>query len=162
MHPRTDTRTVASFSSYAEAERAVEYLVEADFPVEHVSIIGRDLQLDERVTGRVSPPGATLRGAGGGAVTGFVIGWVFGWFDWLHPLVASGLLALYGLIFGAIVGALFGLLTWALARGQHEYESVRALRPARYDLLVDAVYADRAMALLERAGLATAAHPAGT
>jgi hypothetical protein len=52
----------------------------------------------------VSPPGATLRGAGGGAVTGFVIGWVFGWFDWLHPLVA----------------------------------------------------------LLERAGLATAAHPAGT
>ncbi|HKC29912.1 MAG TPA: hypothetical protein VKB75_18000, partial [Jatrophihabitans sp.] len=93
-------------------------------------------------------------------LTGFLIGWVFGWFNWLNPLIASALLALYGLIFGVIVGALFGLLTWALSRGQHEYESVREIRPARYDLLVDSAYADRAMALLERAGLATAVHPA--
>ena len=40
-------RTVASFSSYRDAERAVDSLSDRRFPVERVAIVGRDLRLVE-------------------------------------------------------------------------------------------------------------------
>ena len=55
--------------------------------------------------GRVGYPEAMLRGASGGALTGALIGWLFGLFNWIDPILTGALLALYGLIFGAIVGA---------------------------------------------------------
>ena len=36
--------TVAVYDSYGEAERAVDHLSDSGFPVEHVSIVGRDLR----------------------------------------------------------------------------------------------------------------------
>jgi heat induced stress protein YflT len=40
----TTRETVRSFTSYQEAERAVEYLVRQDFPIDRVAVIGRDLR----------------------------------------------------------------------------------------------------------------------
>lgn len=150
MTGHTDNRTVATFASYGEAEQAVDRLTRAHFPVERVSIVGQDLRLVEQVVGRATMAGAVWRGAGGGALTGFLIGWVFGWFNWLDPVVAGALLATYGLVFGAAVGALFGLVIYAMQRGTHEYESVRAIRPGRYELQVDVAFADQADRLLNQ------------
>ena len=51
--PTTSSRrAIASFSSYADAERAVDYLVDKRFPVQRVAIVGRGLKLVEQVTGR--------------------------------------------------------------------------------------------------------------
>ena len=57
---RSARRTVASYSTYADAERAVDRLADHDFPVERVAIIGQDLQTVEQVTGKLDypmPPG---------------------------------------------------------------------------------------------------------
>lgn len=55
-------RAVASFSTYAEAERAVDHLSDQQFPVERVSIVARDLKLVEQVTGRRGFLEAALQG----------------------------------------------------------------------------------------------------
>jgi len=93
------------FDIYADAERAVDRLSDLRFPVERVAIIGHDLRVVEQVTGRLNYGGAALKGAAFGAFPGVLIGWFFGLFSLIDPLVASVVLAFYGLIFGAVVGA---------------------------------------------------------
>jgi uncharacterized membrane protein len=135
---------VASFDSYADAERAVDKLSDLGFPVERVAIIGQDLQTIEQVTGKMDYPRAAWRGAVSGAVPGALIGWIFGLFDWVNPLVSGLLLALYGLIIGAVVGAVVGLIVYAMQRGSRDFESVTVMRPQRYELVVDDEVADQA------------------
>src|SRR5262245_33571696 len=48
------TVTVATYETYAEAQRAVDYLSDNGFPVQHTAIIGTDLRLVETVTGRLT------------------------------------------------------------------------------------------------------------
>ena len=147
----TRRRVIASFDDYADAEFAVDHLSDHGFPVERTAIIGRDLKLVEQVTGRLDNGRAALRGAAGGAVTGALVGWIFGLFNWIAPLTTGLLLALYGLVFGAIVGALIGLLVHVLQGGRRDFASVSAMRPERFELLVDDEVADEATRLLERA-----------
>jgi hypothetical protein len=152
--PLTARRTVASFDSYPAAERAVDHLSDQRFPVERVSIVGRDLKLVEQVVGRMTLGRALLDGAMSGALAGLLIGWLFTVFNWTDPVVARGWLILDGLWFGALVGALFGLLAHLLTRGRRDFTSIGALQADHYDLLVDEEVADEAERLL--AGLSAA------
>ncbi len=45
-------RVIASYSTYDDAQRAVDTLSDHRFPVDRVTIVGSDLRLVERVTGR--------------------------------------------------------------------------------------------------------------
>ncbi|HEY4094966.1 MAG TPA: general stress protein [Baekduia sp.] len=157
--PRSARRIVATFDAYGAAERAVDHLSDQRFPVERVSIVGRDLELVEHVVGRMTTARATLNGAASGALAGLLIGWLFTVFDWTDPVVARGWLILDGLWFGAIVGAIFGLVAHLLTRGRRDFASVGALQAAHYDLLVDDEVADEAERLL--AGLSTTADTDG-
>jgi uncharacterized membrane protein len=148
--PRTSRRTVATFDSYPAAERAVDYLADQKFPVERVSIVGRDLKLVEQVLGRMTTMRAVLNGAASGALAGALIGWLFTVFDWTDPIVARGWLILDGLWFGAVVGALFGLLSHLLTRGRRDFASIGGLQADHYDVLVDDAVADEAERLLAR------------
>jgi hypothetical protein len=49
---RTARRRIATTDSYAEAEAVVDRLADDGFPVEHVSIVGRDLEYVEQVIGQ--------------------------------------------------------------------------------------------------------------
>jgi hypothetical protein len=144
---RWPRRAIASFTTYADAERAVDRLADLDFPVARVAIVGRDLQTVEQVTGKMNYPRAIWRGALSGAVPGVLIGWIFGLFSWVDPLIASLLLALYGLVFGAVIGAIVGMITYALQRGRRDFESVTTMRPERYEVMVDEEVADQAARL---------------
>jgi hypothetical protein len=70
-------RLIASYETYYEAQRAVDALSDSGFPVETVTIVGSDLRLVERVTGRLTIWRAALAGAVTGAWFGFLIGLVF-------------------------------------------------------------------------------------
>jgi hypothetical protein len=154
---------VASFSSYSEAEAAVDKLSDSGFPVERTQIVGRDLELVEQVTGRVGLADAALRGAVTGALTGLLIGWLFAIFDWFDPIVRTGWLILDATWFGLLVGLAFGLLQHALLRGRRDFSSVPSMRARRYEVLVDARFADQARTLLsrDRGGSPAGPHPAG-
>lgn len=141
-------RAVASYPTYSEAERAVDYLADQKFPVEHVSIVARGLKMVEQVTGRRGYLEAALQGLTSGALIGFLIGWLFGVFNWFDPVTSAFWVAIDGLWFGALVGALFGLLLHALSRGRRDFDSVAGLSADRYDVLVDDEVAPEAARLL--------------
>jgi hypothetical protein len=144
-------RAIASFSTYREAERAVDTLSDRKFPVDRVAIVGRDLEYIEQVTGRMNWAKAALQGAVTGALVGVLVGWLFGLFDWFDPIVSAFWLAVDGLWFGALVGALFGLISYLLLRGRRDFASVATMRATRYELLVDEEVADEAVRLLSHA-----------
>lgn len=145
--------TVASYDDYALAQRAVDQLSDDGFPVEHLDIVGSDLRLVERVTGRLTKARAAAAGAAGGAWFGVLIGLLLAVFTagpWL------GLL-LVGALIGAGWGAVFGYLSHAATRGARDFASARTLVAARYDLLARDGFADAARSGLQTSGLMTAA-----
>lgn len=144
-------RTVAAYPAYAEAEQAVQQLAKANFPVEHVTIMGRGMHLVERVSGKVTWIDSVIRGMLTGALVGLLVGWLFGVFDWFNPIVSAFWLAVDGLWFGAVVGSVFGFITWLAIRGRRDFASVAGLEADSYELLVDEEFANEAERILSGA-----------
>ena len=95
--------TVARFDDYGSAQRAVDRLSDDGFPVEQLDIVGSDLQLVERVTGRLTKWRAAAAGALSGMWAGLLIGILFGLFTTGHAwlaVVAAGIGL--GVLWGAI------------------------------------------------------------
>jgi hypothetical protein len=142
-------QVIASYPSYAQAQRAVDYLSDSSFPVEQTAIVGRDLSLVEQVTGRMTTGRAALLGAASGAWFGLFIGLFIGLFAtgpvWLSLIVA-------GLVIGAIWGAIFGFFAHWATRGQRDFSSTKAIVAARYEVSVTDAYRDRAQQLLSSLG----------
>lgn len=142
--------TVASYSAYPEAQAAVDRLSDEKFPVEHIDIVGSDLRLVERVTGRMTKGRAAGLGAASGAWFGLFIGLLVGLFTtgpaWLG-------LILGGVLIGALWGAIFGFVGHAATGGRRDFSSTQSLAAARYDVIVRGGLADQARAILQRGGL---------
>lgn len=142
-HPAVDAsrlrRNLGSHDTYADAERAVDRLSDAGFPVEKVDIVGRDLRVVEHVTGRLTTARAAGLGAAGGAWWGVFVGLLLGVFatSFLAPV-------LVGLVLGALFGAGTGALGHAALRGRRDFSSIRSLDAGRYELVVDEEAADEA------------------
>jgi hypothetical protein len=155
MQPRNDAtysdadkEVIASYPTYAEAQRAVDALSDAGFPVESVDIVGHDVRLVERVTGRLTNARAAGAGALSGAWFGLFIGLLVGLFTTGAEWVG---LMLGGLLIGAFWGAAFGFVAHWLTRGQRDFSSVRSLVAGRYDVTVARTQAERARELLRAA-----------
>jgi hypothetical protein len=141
-------QTLASYQSYAEAQRAVDYLSDNHFPVNHVAIVGVDLRLLEKVTGRLDTWRATLRGAGTGAWFGLLIGLFLALFS---TTTASFLvILLWGIVWGVMAGAIFGLVSYLMTGGQRDFSSTSTLVASRYEVTVDDAVADRARQMLSQ------------
>jgi hypothetical protein len=141
---------VASCPTYEEAQRAVDYLADAKFPVERVAIVGEGLRLVEQITGRRTWGTAILEGLLNGGIIGLLLGWLFGWFSLVNPLVSAASLAIWGLALGAVMGAIAGAVGYAITGGQRDFTSVNSMQAAQYNILVDADVADDAQRLLAR------------
>ena len=72
--------TVGSYTSYLDAQKAVDYLADQQFPVQMVSIVGNELKMVERVTGRLSYPRVALSGALSGMWFGLFVGVMLSFF----------------------------------------------------------------------------------
>jgi hypothetical protein len=96
-------RTIASYSTYADAERAVDWLADHGFAVERSAIVGTGLRSVEQVTGRMTPGRAAGIGAAQGALIGALFALLFGIFFTGPDFVG---LLLYALALGALFGAL--------------------------------------------------------
>jgi hypothetical protein len=145
-HTAGSVRTLTQVTDYAEAERLVDRLSDAGFPVERVRIVGIDVYSVEQVTGRLTNVRAATAGAVTGALFGLAAGLLFALFT-----VGTGWLALVagGVVVGSMWGAALGFVThWGTAGGR-DFSSVRNLRAMRYALQVEATHADDALRILD-------------
>jgi hypothetical protein len=150
--------SVGSYERYDDAQTAVDRLADAGFPVAKLDIIGSDVRLVERVTGRLTKGGAALAGARGGVWMGAFLGLFVGLFSaggWLAALLT-------GMVIGAAWGAFFGWLGHAGTRGRREFASTRQLVAAHYDIIARDGTAEQARQLLFTNPEAPAAAPPWT
>ena len=142
---------VGSYDSYEQAQAAVDYLSDEKFPVENVTIIGSDLRMVEKVTGRLTWGRALAAGAAGGAWWGLFVGLLLGIFatdgsDWIGSVIS-------GLLIGLVFGALFGAMGYAATQGRRDFTSTSRITASRYDVMCEPSRAEEARAALARFSL---------
>ena len=137
---------LGSYAQYAQAQAVVDHLSDSGFPVETVTIVGADLRLVERVTGRLTRGRAAAAGA---ASTGW-LGLLFGLFVGVFAEAEGAVLALglYGLVLGAVAGAVLGFAAHAATGGRRDFSSMTGLAAGRYEVLVEQARAEEAERLL--------------
>ena len=140
---------VASYPTYAEAQRAVDYLADNQFPVENMTIVGVDLMQVERVLGRLTW-GKVI---GGGMVSGAWLGLFLGLL--LSLFTTGGVLGplVVGLVGGVIFGLISAVIPYAATRGTRDFASTMQLVAGRYDVLCDPKVAEQARDMLARLAL---------
>jgi hypothetical protein len=148
MSAQTPTRrAVTSVRRYEDAEHAVDYLSDHEFPVEHVSIVGSGLRYVEQVTGRMSTGRAALLGVGYGALLGAFWGVLFGALFTIDDASFWGLLA-FSILVGVFFGGLVGAISHAWTDGRRDFASTAQTRADHYEVQVDDGYANEAQRLL--------------
>jgi uncharacterized membrane protein len=140
---------IGTYPTYERAQEAVDYLSDNEFPVENVTIVGSDLRLVERVTGRLTRGRVMSAGAGSGALWGLFIGS----FVMLFGTGVSILVPIIAAIIGAAVGALSGLLAYAATGGKRDFTSSSAVVATSYELVCTPAAAEDARNLLGRLAL---------
>jgi len=141
----TDPRSVAVYDTYADAQKAVDYLAEHDFPVERLAIVGTDLKSIERVTGRLTWGKVLVMGAISGVMWGLALAvllWIF------VPGHSLFIYLLWGLVFGVVYGVLASAVQYALARGQRDFSSKQAVIATHYEILGESDVFAKARSLL--------------
>lgn len=144
-HTASHVRTLTHVTDYAEAERIVDRLSDAGFPVERVRIVGIDVYSVEQVTGRLTNIRSALTGTAAGALLGLAAGLLFALFT-----TGTGWLALVvgGVVVGAMWGAALGFVTHWVTGGRRDFSSVRNLKAMRYAVQVESTHADDAVHIL--------------
>ncbi|WP_205825948.1 YrzE family protein [Microbispora catharanthi] len=147
VSPAADRRLLVSYDNYTAAQRAVDTLSDAGFPVENTAIVGSDLRLEETVTGRLTNGKAALSGLITGAVFGLIVGLFLGLFT--SATTSFFGLVLWSILWGAIAGAAFGFTSHAFTGGTRDFSSRSSIVAGRYDVLVASPMLDQAQALLQ-------------
>ncbi|MFE7405939.1 general stress protein [Isoptericola sp. NPDC057559] len=135
---------VAAYDTYLEAQQAVDYLSDHKFAVEHVTIVGTDLRMVERVTGRLTYGRVALAGALSGAWFGFFVGLLLSLFG---GTTAGGVL-LVAIGLGAGFGLLFSVLSYALTGGRRDFTSSSQIVASTYAILCATEHAGDARSML--------------
>jgi hypothetical protein len=135
--------TIASYPSYADAQKAIAYLVEQRFPVEQTAIVGTNLHSVERVTGRLSYGRVAIAGAMSGAWFGLFVGLLmsFGGQGFLNiGMLSVGV--------GAGFGLLFSVFSYSITRRRRDFTSNSQIVATQYAILCQPATAGEARRLL--------------
>lgn len=141
---------VASYASYLEAQKAVDHLSDQHFPVQLVTIVGSDLRLVERVTGRLSYPRVAVAGLASGAWFGLAIGLLLSLFATSDS--SSALPILPAILIGAGFGMLFSVISYSFTGGRRDFTSASQIVAGRYTVLCAVEQAHQARQLLQEVG----------
>jgi hypothetical protein len=148
-------QSVGIYQSYAEAQKAVDFLADDKFPVENLAIVGTDLKSVERVLGRKNWGTVIAQGAQSGVSTGLLVGLVMLIFGDPRSVV---LLLVVALAIGIVIGISFNAMVYAMTQGKRDFTSVSQTVATRYEVLCEhKVAADARERLLKMPGARAAA-----
>lgn len=140
-------QSIAVYDTYPEAQKAVDYLADHEFPVNQLVIVGTDLKTIERVIGRKTWGNVMVQGAMSGVFMGLLVGLMLGIF--LPGAWASMLLT--GLAFGVAFGMINSAIAYGLTRGKRDFNSVRQTVASKYEVLGEHKVVQQAREMLMQA-----------
>jgi hypothetical protein len=126
-------QSLGVYDKYADAQRAVDYLSDREFPVENCMIVGTELKQVERVTGRLTTGRVALGGLLSGLWMGLFIGLIFSFFGKGNAAAAI----ISTMVIGALFGVIWALVGYSLTRGRRDFSSVSSIVATRYEVLVE-------------------------
>lgn len=133
------------FDKYEDAQKAVDFLSDREFPVENCMIVGTDLRQVERVTGRLTTGRVALAGGVTGIWLGLFVGLIFALFA---PSGDAFMTVLWSMMFGAVFALVWALIGHAMTRGQRDFTSISQVIATRYEVLTEHKFAQQARDLL--------------
>ncbi|MEZ3159728.1 general stress protein [Microbacterium sp. BWT-B31] len=156
--PDDTGHTVAEFTTYEAAQKAVSTLIAADIPARDISVVGNGLRSVERVTGRLGYATA----ARSGAVNGLLLGLLFAAIFVLGSPTVQ-IQAFVGVLFvGIAIGMLLSLVTFSIVRRRRDYASVTQVVAENYAVHVLSNSIHRARQVLGTVPATPASAPAAT
>lgn len=140
--PRGDV--LGTYDSYLEAQKVVNRLAMADFPVKQLSIVGNDLKTVEKITGKLTYGRAALAGAASGAWFGLFLGLLL----FLFSPTGDFSFILAAALIGAGFGLLFGVVSYALNRRRRDFTATHQVIAGNYQVIIDPSLVGRARQVL--------------
>ena len=140
-------QSVGIFNSYADAQKAVDYLSDEKFEVQNLAIVGTELKSVERVLGRRSWGTVITQGLQSGVSTGLLVGLVMLIFT--KPTSYFALL-LVSLAIGITLAIGFSAAGYAMTRGKRDFTSVTQTVATKYEVLCEHKVAAQAREMLSQ------------
>lgn len=148
-------QSVGLYNSYADAQKAVDYLADNKFEVQNLAIVGTELKSVERVLGRRNWGTVITQGIQSGLMTGLLVGVVMMLFTRPSNVLA---LLLVALGIGILLGIGFQAIGYAMSRGKRDFTSVTQTVATKYEILCEHKLAAKARQLLQQMPGARAAY----
>lgn len=142
-------RSLGVYSTYQEVQAVVDTLADNAFPVQRTMIVGTDLKLMERVTGRKTW-GKVI---GQGVLSGLWMGLFLGL---LLMFISQSSLAIVvtSVLMGIVFFTVWSAVGYAMTGGKRDFTSMVATIPMQYELMVEHTNAEEARRILAEAGAA--------
>ena len=138
-------QSVGVYSSYADAQKAVDFLADEKFEVQNLAIVGTDLKSVERVLGRRTWSTVILSGVQSGVSTGLLVALVLLIFV---PVQSFLVLLLSSLALGIVLAIGFAAAAYAMSRGKRDFTSVTQTVATKYEVLCEHKVAAQAREML--------------
>ena len=139
-------QSVGIYNSYADAQKAVDYLADEKFEVQNLAIVGTDLKSVERVLGRRNWGTVITQGMQSGISTGLLVALVLLIFT--EPGSFLVLLAV-SLAIGVALGIGFSAAAYAMSRGNRDFTSITQTVATKYEVLCEHKVAAQAREMLQ-------------
>ncbi|HJC68475.1 MAG TPA: hypothetical protein H9932_02195 [Candidatus Brachybacterium intestinipullorum] len=142
-------RSLGVYSTYQEVQSVVDTLADREFPVQSTLIVGTDLKLMERVTGRRTWPKVIGQGVLSGLWMGLFLGLLF-------MLITPGdlMIVISSVLMGIVFFTVWSVIGYAMTGGKRDFTSMTATIPMQYELLVEHKHAQQARQILAETGAA--------
>ncbi|MFM7013606.1 MAG: general stress protein [Actinomycetota bacterium] len=135
LPPVPGAELLAQFTQYREATKAVEQMVENNFPVKSISIVGSDVRTVETVKGKLGYGRVAISGAITGSWLGLFLGLVMGASSaTTEALLVSNVGA--GIVIGAGAGMLFNIIRFSLTKNRRNFISAQNVVASKYEIWV--------------------------
>lgn len=136
---------IAVYQNYSDAQKAIDYLADQNFPVENLAIVGTDLRSVERVTG-----GLTWgRVLGSAFLQGLVWGAFMALLFWLFlPSIGLARLLVWSLGLWVVASLLIAGIGYGATRGQRDFTSTTRVIATHYEIQGEAQFAGQARQIL--------------
>lgn len=137
---------VGEYKHYPEAQAAVDFLSDQQFPVENLLIVGTNLKSVERITGRRTWGSVIAQGAVSGIGTGVFLTVML--YLFAGPAASFLSVLLVGLALGVLIGVVTTSIGYALSHGKRDFNSIRQTVATSYEVMSEHKVAAKARELL--------------